>query len=1450
MFHLSEPVHQLQVDLRKAIASGSPLIFDVVVVGSGYGGAVAAARFAEAGLKVLVLERGKEYVPGEFPNNLSEAPSHVRVEFDNEAKPWGYEDALFDIRVGGETATILGNGLGGGSQINANVALEPDLSIFNTGWPAQIAADAQGGQLASYFDKVRKVIGITSLSFKEAERRYAKSRAFGRLAAQKGDNATADKPLLFKRPSTPLAVKFADLDLDAEQPPGAFKREDCNGCGNCVSGCNVGAKGTLTTNYLPIAKGHGARLVSGATVLAVEKASDGSWRVFGIPTQQRGRLRIWEESQRAGWTTASNCIELKDQFFEIKATRVVLSAGTLGTAEILQRSRKGNSPLACSDQLGKKFSGNGDYLAFSYGETTGESYGTGLGGLPIRSAGEPINGIGWSTKDDETTEVGPTITATLEPAGITKEFILQDGAIPGAIAPGVRELWAVTNAFIGSTKSFDPIALHPEGASHTQTILGIGKDAARGAISANAKTGRVHVEWPTLRTDLDTFETDLKKALKPAISSVGGTYLANPLWRPLPPVVEMVLGGEPMRGLNAISHPLGGCVMADDAAFGVVDHCGRVYSGSDGVDTHAGLYLLDGSAIHGAVGVNPFLTIAALAERAVSIILKEDVPSTNPVVFTLQKSPVPRPLTLPAKRAVGIALSEVLRGSFFRHKDKNKVVDASFDLSFGLDDFEAWQHRPGRPFKVLSNSLMRIKSADGIATYKISGGSKVTVLAAPQFKAMPLTGNLPHAKVASLTAYEGLETWPKILEIVNYLKDRFSGGGLDAGKLITSLLDDPDLLGDIINVITNSLERREILYDLSFTYEGGAAPPDWLPETLKITGGKKVGLYTGWNPPQGTVDLLKMLAEPSRNVFRMVTEPTLRVTTHEFTPLQISDDAVFRMDLADTLHRNLPQITAGDTTHGLVKLLGYGTVFLRFFLRSLLLSFRVPVYTRDKGLSEADGPAVAVQPGASLAWIKPTHYLPPLSSQGGQVRPMLYPLDEIKSTDEKPLKLAMWRYKQSTLQVKEKRAKAVLMLHAFGQSALSFADESIQHNGATAFHDAGYDVWLLESRFSTALDGETKAWANDSYVEPCRRASTMDEVAAADIPAAVKLMRDALHAETQSSDLLVFAFGQCVGAGSLAMSVLDGQLKANGKPQLAGITLSQFTPFCVAAPDSQARTSVPAFLRDGLRMTGVNFSTLDTTREAEEAKAFKSGGYPTVQALSGTMLPRTADNYKSTTTDTLIDIVAGAYPNADPEVHHGAHASIPNMLQSQAEVTCRRILTLEAPLFFHANLARETFQRMPILFGHANIELFDHARRCIEYERLVDKDGRNRYVTQKNIVENLTMPLCLLHGADNQLFALQSSERSAGTIAAFRGDSELELSGPETPPYSQAKTLRTIYIAKAGHLDPIIGTQSKETFRQVIGFFDNVFDDAPEAPGHKPTPPAKGRSLYHVGLDM
>src|SRR5947208_4543612 len=90
--------------------------FDVLVVGSGYGGAVAALRFAKAGYSVGVLERGEEYVPGEFPNDLSNLAKHVRLERSDRPGITGRREGLFDIRLHGNVTTLVGNALGVTSQ--------------------------------------------------------------------------------------------------------------------------------------------------------------------------------------------------------------------------------------------------------------------------------------------------------------------------------------------------------------------------------------------------------------------------------------------------------------------------------------------------------------------------------------------------------------------------------------------------------------------------------------------------------------------------------------------------------------------------------------------------------------------------------------------------------------------------------------------------------------------------------------------------------------------------------------------------------------------------------------------------------------------------------------------------------------------------------------------------------------------------------------------------------------------------------------------------------------------------------------------------------------------------------------------------------------------------------------------------------------------------------------
>ena len=122
---LSQGFEELLYELGQC-ASPDDCVFDVIIVGSGYGGAIAAAELAgcthhDRPISVCVLERGREYLSGMFPARLAELPLHVRFSTDGTPKPQGRREGLFDLRLGADVSAVLANGLGGGSLINAGV---------------------------------------------------------------------------------------------------------------------------------------------------------------------------------------------------------------------------------------------------------------------------------------------------------------------------------------------------------------------------------------------------------------------------------------------------------------------------------------------------------------------------------------------------------------------------------------------------------------------------------------------------------------------------------------------------------------------------------------------------------------------------------------------------------------------------------------------------------------------------------------------------------------------------------------------------------------------------------------------------------------------------------------------------------------------------------------------------------------------------------------------------------------------------------------------------------------------------------------------------------------------------------------------------------------------------------------------------------------------------------
>lgn len=531
--------------------------YDAVVIGSGYGGAIAASRLARLGLRVCLLERGREFAPGDFPHDLKEATS----QFQADAPPGrtGARNALFDMRINADVSALVGCGLGGTSLINGNVMLRPEDAVFaDPCWPVELADGADAALSRGYARAGAMLAPATTPNADE----LAKYRAFKVAAEALGGECV----------EAPISVNFTDRTAPGD---GGVRQPACTLCGDCCSGCNVGAKNTTAMNYLPDAVAHGCHVFTGAQVRHVEPHQQG-WRVvFLWLDEDTGKVSSGRQS--------------------VAADNVFIAAGTLGSSEILLRSR--TTGLALSPRLGKGFSGNGDVIAFAYNNDQPIN-GIGVGHPPVASGPPP----------------GPVIAGLIDlrTSGQTQDnIVIQEGVIPSSLAALLPALFSLGSPLFGDDTDggdFVAEALRSatslsrgayEGAvANTQTFLVMAHDAGTGTMRLD--DDRVRIDWPDAGDQAIYRRID--ETLRRATAATGGTYIANPFW-------SRLLG----RNLVTV-HPLGGCAMGRDSDRGVVDHQCRVYDGQGAV--HTGLHVVDGAIVPRSLGVNPSLTIAALAERA------------------------------------------------------------------------------------------------------------------------------------------------------------------------------------------------------------------------------------------------------------------------------------------------------------------------------------------------------------------------------------------------------------------------------------------------------------------------------------------------------------------------------------------------------------------------------------------------------------------------------------------------------------------------------------------------------------------------------------------------------------------------------------------------------------------------------------------------------------------
>ena len=416
--------------LLNACPRGVPWQFDVVVIGSGYGASITAARLAKRlrpGARLAIIERGKEWVPGTFPdrvNDMIDASRHrLFVKKDEVRNAHG----LFNVRQFKEISVLSGTGLGGSSLINASVAIRPDVEVFQQAvWPAPLRDRMF---LDPYYDLAEWELGTV----REPSDWTDKMRS-QRLAAERLRDCGAHyEAAALTLTRTPNGSCLPVLNRQG------LRQRGCIDCGDCLNGCNVGAKNTLAMNYLPMARAAGAEIYTQTEIHHIEKCS-GYYNIHAnfFPTNDpKSALPV-----------------------QVTARIVVLAAGSLGSTEILMRSA-GSLPV--SNTLGSRWTGNGDALGFIQRTQCR----TGIQGFGAYAQGAA--------------PVGPTIqtnvTYPTRPE-LRYRVLIQEGAATRSYANVMSLL------------------MHDLDLSNTQVLLGMGHDGAEGRLSLDNDQARL--DWPGL----------------------------------------------------------------------------------------------------------------------------------------------------------------------------------------------------------------------------------------------------------------------------------------------------------------------------------------------------------------------------------------------------------------------------------------------------------------------------------------------------------------------------------------------------------------------------------------------------------------------------------------------------------------------------------------------------------------------------------------------------------------------------------------------------------------------------------------------------------------------------------------------------------------------------------------------------------------------------------------
>jgi cholesterol oxidase len=516
--------------------------YDVIIIGSGFGGSVSALRLAEKGYRVAVLEQGRRISPADM----------AAADHDPRALFWlpglglkGYFAQWFF-----QHATIVGGvGVGGGSLVYAAVLLDPPSAFFRDPAWRDLNSDWQE-ELRPHYATAKRMLGVTPNPYFAEMDKYLRQTAVSLHAGHTFD-------------TVPLGIYMGQPGVTELDPFFAGRgpaRTGCRQCGQCLTGCRHNAKNSLDKNYLYLAEQLGVQVLPERQVTLIRPIPG------GYAVEMRHPFKKWVRHA------------------SLRAAKVILAAGVLGTLKLLFHSRDVAGTLPhVSPQLGQL----------------------------VRTNSEAITGVLSNDPQAQLAEGGPAITSHFYANEYT--HITQNRFPPGysfmkwytgPLVDGERPLRR-------ALRTLAHYARHPEQATRS---LRSANWHQRVSVLSTMQVLDNQIAFTYGRSPLTGFRYGLQTATAsgkrapvyiPEANEAARQFAAHSGGLPQNTLLESV------ANLSITAHILGGCHIGGSPDEGVIDANHELFG-------YPGLYVVDGSAIPANVGVNPSLTITALAERAMS----------------------------------------------------------------------------------------------------------------------------------------------------------------------------------------------------------------------------------------------------------------------------------------------------------------------------------------------------------------------------------------------------------------------------------------------------------------------------------------------------------------------------------------------------------------------------------------------------------------------------------------------------------------------------------------------------------------------------------------------------------------------------------------------------------------------------------------------------------------